>query len=285
MNFKNEIYKKRRQDLVSAIKKEFPQKNGIVLVVGRFEQERHCFRQDSTFYYLTGVEEPGSALIIDLDAAATLFIPATTVNRAQWLEGSLTTDQKLADQYGFTKIEHLGQAQPGYTASPLAPVSAYENMLQQLASAGIIFTCIPGSVHQYIEQKFILERLKGFSPKAFSDLVDISALVARMRRKKSLEEIELIYKAVEVTVMAQEAAACSVGDGVAESQVQAGIEYVFIENGGRPAFPSIVGSGKQSTVLHYCRNNQIMRNGDVVVVDIGVELDYYCADLTRTYPA
>jgi len=69
-----------------------------------------------------------------------------------------------------------------------------------------------------------------------------------------------------------------------ESEVQASIEYIFTSSGARAAFPSIVGSGKNSTTLHYTTNGRQMSNGDLVVVDIGAESDYYCADLTRTYP-
>lgn len=284
MNFKKEVYIQRRQELVAAIAKEFPQKTGVVLLIGRFEQDRHVFHQESTFSYFTGVEEPGAIALLHLDGSAVLYIPATQVNRAHWMEGSLTTEQKHADQYGFAKIEYLGQPQAGYHASPLAPEAAYENILSQLRNEQAIFTCSPVSVHQYIEQKFTLERLKNFSPDTFSQLVDISHLVAKMRRKKSLEELELMYHAVEVTMIAQEAAARAIGDGVEEAHVQASLEYMFTEHGARPAFPSIVGSGKQSTILHYNQNNQTMRTGDLVVVDIGAELNYYCADLTRTYP-
>lgn len=284
MNISAELYKKRRQDLVAALKKEFPDKEGIIVLIGRFEQERHCFRQESSFYYLTGVEEPGSIVVMDLVGNANLFIPATTVDRSQWLEGALKPDEKTAQTYGFAKVAYLGQAQPGYNASPLAPRAAYETFLDQLKNTATIFTCVPASIHQYIEQKFMLERFTKFAPELFSNLVDISGLVARMRRKKTLAEIELMYQAAEVTVLAQEAAARALADGAEEAQVQASLEYIFTEHGGKPAFPSIVASGKQSTILHYCRNNQIMHNGDLVVVDIGVELAYYCADLTRTYP-
>lgn len=285
MNRQFEQYKKRRQDLVAAIQKEFPAKNGKILLLGNFEQERHRFRQDSTFYYFTGVEEPGSVLLIDLDGSATLYIPAMAGNRAQWMEGALAADQKTADHYNVQSVQFLGQAQPGYQASPLMPTAAYENLFAALLDTGkALFTCVPADLHDYIEQKFLLERLKSFASQQFSGVVDISAVVARMRRTKSREEIECIYKAVELTMVAQEAAARCMGDGVSEAQVQAGLEYIFTGGDAQPAFPSIVASGKHSTTLHYCRNNHIMKNGDVVVVDIGAELDYYCADLTRTYP-
>lgn len=284
MNFKKEVYLQRRNDLVAAIKKEFPEKLGIVLLIGSFEQDRHLFRQNSTFYYFSGVEEPGSVLMIDLDDSSILFIPATQVNRALWLEGCLTADQKCAEKYGFSKIEYLGQPQGGYHVSPLAAAGAYEILLKKITDGGTLFTCVPANVHQYIQEKFLLDRLKSFDSAKFENIIDISPIVARMRRKKSIVELEQMYRAVEITMAAQEAAAHSLGNSVSEAHVHASIEYMFTEHGACAAFPSIVGSGKQSTVLHYNQNNQIMQDGDLVVVDIGAELDYYCADLTRTYP-
>ena len=66
--------------------------------------------------------------------------------------------------------------------------------------------------------------------------------------------------------------------------VQAGLEYMMTGAGAKPSFPSIVASGKNSTILHYSPSERIIKKGDLVVVDIGAEYNYYCADLTRTYP-
>jgi Xaa-Pro aminopeptidase len=105
-----------------------------------------------------------------------------------------------------------------------------------------------------------------------------------MRRKKDMGEIEALYKAVEITMLAHEAAAHALGHGVLEGEVQANLEYMFTGSGARCAFPSIVAGGKNGTVLHYVENSDQVKNGDLVIVDIGAENDYYCADLTRTYP-
>lgn len=283
MNNQYQIYAQRRTELVSHVKKTFPQQVGPILLVGRFEHERHKFRQDSTFYYYTGVQEPGSIVLLELDGSSTLYIPAFATDRAQWLEGALKADQQTADRLGFSRLAHLGQPFKGYQASALFSQAEYEQLLAQLAQTKSFFACMPLDMHHYAEQRQVVERFMKFMQHA-PEIVDISAIVARMRRKKSRHEIELMYKAIDLTMVAQQAAACSLGDGVRESAVQAGIEYIFTEAGATAAFPSIVGSGKYSTVLHYQTNNHTMRNGDLVVIDIGAEYQYYCADLTRTYP-
>ena len=148
----------------------------------------------------------------------------------------------------------------------------------------VLFTLNPNNEHEYIEQRFVLERLNSFIPDLQSSIVDISDSVAQMRRKKDVHEIEQLYKAIEITQMAHEAAAQAITDGVTECEVQAGLEYIMIGSCTRPAFPSIVASGKNGTILHYTDNNTTITNGDLVVVDIGAEYNGYCADLTRTYP-
>ena len=106
-----------------------------------------------------------------------------------------------------------------------------------------------------------------------------------LRRDKSEEEMSLIADAVQITVMAHEIAAQMISAGLTEYEIQAAIDSVFLQMGGMgPAFASIVAAGRNSTVLHYKDNMGDMRDGDLVVVDIGAEYNYYCADLTRTYP-
>ena len=115
-------------------------------------------------------------------------------------------------------------------------------------------------------------------------MVDISPLIAAARRRKDVGEVEHIYRAIEITELAHDSAIQAIKDGALESEVQASLEYMIIASHARTSFPSIVASGKNSTILHYNENSGTMRNGDLVVVDIGAEFNNYCADLTRTYP-
>ena len=105
-----------------------------------------------------------------------------------------------------------------------------------------------------------------------------------MRRKKDMHEIEKINEAIDITILAHEAAAQAIKAGTLECEVQAAIEYVFTAAGSAPAFPSIVATGKNGTILHYVNNSQELKKSDLVVVDIGAKKDGYCADITRTYP-
>src|SRR5262245_37479346 len=121
--------------------------------------------------------------------------------------------------------------------------------------------------------------------RAVYGLKEVQDDLAYLRQVKSPTEIALLEKAIQITLKAQEAAARTVAPGVMEYEVEAALEYEFRRNGAeRPGFPSIVGSGPLSTILHYDKSERRMQAGDVVVIDIGAQYGGYCADATRTYP-
>ena len=114
---------------------------------------------------------------------------------------------------------------------------------------------------------------------------DLAPFLGELRKVKSPAEVALLRKAIGVTADAHAAAIRTIGPGVPEYKVEGVILGAFISGGGmRAGFPSIVGSGLNSTVLHYNANRRTMQSGDMVVVDIGAEYAYYTADITRTYP-
>jgi Xaa-Pro aminopeptidase len=121
--------------------------------------------------------------------------------------------------------------------------------------------------------------------KAVYGLKDVENDIAYLRQVKSPTEIAFLQKAIDITLKGEEAAARAIAPGVMEYEVEAALEYQFRRNGAEgPGFPSIVGSGPFSTVLHYDKSERRMQAGDVVVVDIGAQYGGYSGDVTRTYP-
>jgi Xaa-Pro aminopeptidase len=116
-------------------------------------------------------------------------------------------------------------------------------------------------------------------------VADGNALLRDLRGRKSAAELALIRHAVAITTQAHTAAARVTAPGRNEFQLEAALEHTFRAAGAeRPAFASIVGSGPNSTVLHYQRNDRRMNAGDLVVVDIGASWRGYAGDVTRTLP-
>lgn len=281
------LYGLRRKALVDQIKAIHSNKQGILLLLANFEDERVRFLQESSFYYYTGIQEPGTAALVTLDGVSTLFIPQCSIDRTIWVANPITLDQ--AQALGFDALCYSGQKVQGYQQYPFFTAAEYENIIEALsaviAQGGSIFTLFPEkSLTAYKEQRFIIDRLTSYISNLRAHLVDVSSCVAAMRRSKTAEELEYMYRAVEVTAVAQEAAVKAIGDNVHESEVQASLEYMITGSGARMAFPSIVASGPNTTILHYNAHDRIMNSGDLVVVDIGAQVEGYCADITRTYP-
>ncbi len=284
------LYATRRKELIKKIKSAYPNnQNAKIVLFGAFEQERVPFKQESSFYYYSGIEEPAATIIIDLEQEmSSLYVPNFGTEREKWVAGVIQPTLEKAQLLGFDRISYAGNPCKGYQCHPFFTASEYAQIVQDLTNdidqQRTIFTINPDHPYAYIEQRFILQRLTQFIPNFLLQCVDVSPLIAQMRRKKNNHEIELIYKAIDITVHAHQAAARVIQEGAIEYEIQAAIEYIFTSSGATIAFPSIVGSGKNSTVLHYNQNNAIIGKNDLVVVDIGASYNYYCADLTRTYP-
>ena len=119
----------------------------------------------------------------------------------------------------------------------------------------------------------------------YVDTSTLRQLLDRLRSEKTEEELELLRRAIDITTSAHREAFRSAEPGMHEFEIEAVIGYVFRREGATgPAFPSIVGSGENSLVLHYDANRRRMQAGDVVVMDIGAEYGGYAADVTRTIP-
>jgi Xaa-Pro aminopeptidase len=279
-------YIERRRLLHKALGEAYLGKKGSVVLCAGFEQHRYAFRQESTFYYFTGLEEPATMLLIDPQGASTLFVPQYGTTRSQWVSTIVEADQKVAAQWGMQDIKPKGHPCKGYVAPSACILKEYEYILEELtgriAQGELLFMVYPPSAAT--EQKMLIDTLVALNPDLASSIVDISSIVGALRRTKSHDELEMMYEAVDCTMQGLEAASMRIEPGIYEYQLQAAVEFVFKEGGGSPAFPTIVGSGKQSTILHYTANNRQLRSGDLVVVDCGAELGYYCADLTRTFP-
>lgn len=282
------IFKARRKELLTQIMAQYPDKQGMVMLIAGFESDRIRFWQESSFFYYTGITEPGTVLTMDMNGKTTLYIPNCGDVRAQWVYSSVHLTQDNAKNLGVDAVEVLGDRCVGYQLFPFFRQENYGNILTKLKDLvqekGFLFTLHPHNEHEYIEQRLILQRLQTLVSNIAHHIIDIAPIVATMRRRKDRYEIDRIHKAIEITELAQEAAAQAIEEGILECEVQASLEYMMTGSGSRPAFPSIVATGKNATILHYFQNEGSLKNGELVVVDIGAVYDGYCADLTRTYP-
>ena len=228
------------------------------------------FRQDNDFLYLTGIEVQDSWLLFEVPQhgipSATLFIPERNPAREQWTgprpslesaaEISGLDDVRVVDEFEAAAIEAAARASdaelPLFVA--LNHRMAGEPVYEQLTADG-------------------------------ADMRDVRPVMAQLRLVKDEFELQMLQRAIDITAAAQRAAMRTMRPGMYEYETEAVIEYNFRAGGAeRVGFPSIVGSGPNSVVLHYDRSRRMMETGDLVVMDIGAEYSYYTADVTRTVP-
>ena len=117
------------------------------------------------------------------------------------------------------------------------------------------------------------------------EYVDLQHIVHEMRLIKRPEEIKLMKRAAKVSTAAHRRAMQACKPGMMEYEVEAELLYEFKKGGaGFPAYPSIVGGGANACILHYTDNNAELKDGDMVLIDAGAEIDGYAADITRSFP-
>lgn len=282
------IFQKRRNELLQVVKEANPNRNvGAILLFADFENNKTVFNQESSFYYLTGINDPAVALLIDFAGKVTLYIPHYA-EREQWLNVPLEPTEKNAKKLGVEKLSFLGEQSAHYQMQPFFKKQEYGHLIEEIKKiitvGGSIFSLNPDNSYEYIEQRNILRHLSTFISDFMPAVVDISPFLAAMRRRKDMYEIEQLYKAIEITTLAHEAAAHAITQNISECEVQASLEYIYTASCVHSAYPTIVASGKNSCILHHQPSSSIMQNNDIVIIDSGAQYNHYCADITRTYP-
>jgi Xaa-Pro aminopeptidase len=259
--------------------------DGVLVAFGAAEpvHDYMHFEQAPSFLYLTGIREPGAALVITKRGGrvtTTLFVEPNDPAREVW-SGSRAGLAGMARRTGLA-TRRSSELRPALDSLAAAAGQLYVvGELRAEWSGGTPDAGVPdGGVPA---DQAVVDVLRRGRPQL--RVTDANGLVERLRGKKSPAELALIRKSVEITVEAQREAITLVEPGMNEFEVQALIEYTFRRNGAdRPSFATIVGSGPNSTTLHYNADDRFMEAGDLLVMDVGASYRGYAADVTRTVP-
>jgi Xaa-Pro aminopeptidase len=276
-------YRQRRVKLAAELH------GGSAVIFAGYEphMEYQDYRQDEDFYYLTGLNEPGGALLILADGPAKttrlgslpahpyreiLFLPKRNLILEKYTGEKVDANTPGVGQtLGVDEVMPLSSLPEVYGAF-LAPdhdrtKSIWTQQDLQIAGSTLNFTSAVLGTDET------------------EPTHDVRELTTKLRMVKSPAEIELIRKATDASIASQLAGMRAIKPGVRERTV-AGVEVgTMMEHGcERVSYPAIVGSGIHSTTLHYASNSELMVAGDVVVIDAAGEYSMYASDLTRTMP-
>jgi len=276
-------YHNRREKLAAKLD------GGFALVFAPPEAEGpydiYGYRPDDNFYYLTGWPEPGAALLVVSAREAKensparpyteiLFLPNRNFSQERWTGPKLGPDDpKAAQLTGVDRVEALDNLR--------------SELVKLLPPRGTkIYTDVPavGETSNSTEPLSWLKNANAFP--AGTSYADIRPHLASLRTVKDAGEVELVRKATNASIAAQFAAIRAIKPGVTEREISALLQYEWGKRGcERPAYAPIVGSGFNSTVLHYSDDSGTIQSGDLIVMDAAGEYSLYASDITRTMPA
>jgi len=241
----------------------------------RSNDTHHPYRQDSDFWYLGGFPEPEAVMVLvpgRKHGEALLFCRERDPEREGW-DGPRAGPEGAVERYGMDDaypIEDLDDILPGL-------LEGRSRVYYHFGRDSEFDLKLIGWVKRVREQV-----RHGAQPP--HEFMELGHLLHESRLFKSREEVRLMQRAADISVMAHEAAMRMARPGLHEYELQAEIEKVFRANDAWPAYGSIVGAGHNACVLHYRANNARAVDGDLVLVDAGAEYRNYAADITRTFP-
>ena len=217
------------------------------------------FRANSYMLYLCGWEEDEGTLVATNTSGewvTTLFVPERDTTKEIW--------------------EGIRIGVDGAKSWPVDRTDSLQNLdlyIKNLVLDGSRIFTIPGTT-QSLGKLF----------DEITEIEDLRTYIDPIRRIKSANEIEYMQEAAYIASSAHEKAMRNSRPGMGEWEIQSEVEGHFISSLSQWSFPSIVGGGDNATVLHYKNNNQVIKSGDLILVDAGCEVSGYASDITRTWP-
>jgi len=269
------MFAERRQRFLDAMGPD-----AVAIVLGarlatRSADTHFPFRQDSDFWYLTGFNHPHAAAVLRTDGGPTftLYVEPREPEAEVWngyrpgIEGAV---RDYAADAAFPTHE-LSAALPKL----LEKARRVFHVLGRDAA-------LDAKLVESLDSMRLRSRM-GLVPPA--EIVDPRSILHEMRLIKESSELEIMRHAADISREAHAAAARLAKDGAYEYELEAVLDFTFRRRGASgPAYSTIVGGGKNATILHYVTNDQPLREGELVLVDAGCELQGYASDVTRTYP-
>lgn len=265
---------RRREDLRTVVK------DSALIIPAHSESVRnhdvhHSYRQDSNLFYLSGFEEPESVLIIrpGMTPESVLFVRKKDVNRETW-DGF---------RYGPEAAKDIFKVDETYEIDEIEEKSA--DLLKDVSS--VYYSMFRNSWFDPSFEKIMLEakRRSGRSGKGVLSIKDVYPLIGEMRLKKSEYELAMLRSACSASAAAHVEMMCHTKPGISERELHGRFIFEVMKRGcAREGYGSIVATGNNACTLHYVFNDDLLKDGDLLLVDAGGEYNFYSADITRTWP-
>lgn len=270
-----EEYRQRRERLMAKLPSHAALLVPGASLVTRSHDSEYPFRQQSDFYYLTGLQEPEALLLLlpgRAEGQSVVFCQDRDPTLEAW------TGRRLGAQ-GVVSQHGLDQAFENAERDALLPtlLDGRELLYVPLDNPDALSIAEDALAYSQAGMRRGKPALKGW--------LDSRPLIHEMRLIKSPAEIALLRHAAAISAQAHVRAMRTCQAGLSEYQLQAELEHTFVWHGASgPAYSTIVGGGANACVLHYIENSDVLEEDTLVLIDAGAEFDLYAGDITRTFP-
>lgn len=271
------MYKSRREQLASKL----PENAVLFILSGKqlysVGDEMFPFSVDRNFYYLTGIDRSDMMYILmkkDGEAKDMLVIERYDEMMAKWVGGKMLPKEATE----ISDIEQIIMADELW--STLHRMMSYQ--FDHAENLPVYADLTKQEVDQMTPAYAFINEFQAKYP--YVSVNNAACMLSELRVIKDETEIENIKKAISVTNKAIQNMMDHSQAGIGENELEAHFDFVLKCNKCRHAFPSIVGSGKNATVLHYGENNQVAEDNTLVLCDLGAAYGWYSSDITRTFP-
>jgi len=284
---KIEFHKSRREEFAKLMGDD-----AIAIIFGNSHvnesyDSNYAFKQHKNFYYLTGFLEADSALMLskrdmkyydyekkkECFSNEILFLPEKDEKKETW-NGIRLGKDKVKKELGINDAKDNFDF-PDFIGYSF--LKKYKKLYINIADMHLL----TGDMKEFISQ--FIDNMRTLGTEL--QILDATYLLSRMRRVKTKYELALMQKAADISAEAFNNSLKKIKPGMKEYQVQAELEYSYKYSGSSDvAYAPICASGNHANILHYELNDDTLKAGDLILIDSGAEYDYYCADITRTYP-
>ncbi|WP_339882500.1 Xaa-Pro aminopeptidase [Vreelandella maris] len=268
-------YRQRRDALMA----QLPDNAAVVLpgasLVTRSRDSEFAFRQNSDFYYLTGIREPDALLVLlpgRAEGESVVFCQDRDPTMEAWTGRRLGAAGVVAEHGIDQAFENADRD---------------EQLVELLTGRELLYLPLDNGEAVAVAEEALHSAQAGLrrGRPALKGWLDISPLIHAMRLIKSEAEIALLKHAAMISARAHRRAMQVCRPGLSEFQLQAELEHEFVWQGASgPAYSTIVGSGANACVLHYIENSVPLCDDGLVLIDAGAEFELYAGDITRTFP-
>lgn len=240
------------------------------------------FTPNRNFYYLTNISQEESCLMLiktSTDEKVILFIKEPNEVKAKWVGKRLSDDEarKISGIDNILYFDHFFEK--------LSLILGEETQYGLIEHVYLDTTPEVKIKDNYYQENFKEEILNNFAKDKELEIIDLSKMIIRLRMVKSDDEVKAIKEAIRITNVGINALINMIEPGLFEYQLASLFQYVIKDYANANlSFATIAASGKNATTLHYPTPNDKLRDGDLMLFDLGAELDGYHADISRTYP-